>query len=114
MSTHKYMYIPEDIVRVIVGFADVPIDTRRAFGVYQKLVVDDKLEDLLAAVNKSKHTLIKMGDTTAYQTRCGKGCKLQHFVLRVNRYPEKDKYVLVKHYHKRNRWIQSIWVSVLT
>lgn len=90
------MYIPEDIVRAIVGFADVPIDTRRAFGVYKKVNVDDKLVDSLAAVNESKYTLINTKDTTVYQTRCSKGCKLQTFTLKVNRLTTHDQYVLVK------------------
>lgn len=105
------MHIPEDIVRHIVKLADVPIDTKLAFGVAGRLKLDTQLVELLDNVNHNKMGFILTGDTTVYVRKLVKGCKRREFRLRLNRYPDHNQVVLVKDYLKRNVWMETTWVS---
>lgn len=89
--------LPRDVVNIIVGFAEVDIDTRRSFGVYRRLNVDEEQRDLLATVNCKKRELIVTGDATVCRYRYSRGCKHKDTFIRVNRYTGMhDMYVLVK------------------
>ncbi len=104
------MYLPCEIVRKIVGYADVSIDTKRYFGVYTKLVVNSKLVDLLSSVNNNKRQLIKNDNTTITVIKNGHGCKLREYHLRINRYSNYDIFVLRKDYYKSNTITLYKWV----
>lgn len=105
-----YANLPRDVVNIIVGFAEVDIDTRRAFGVYRRLEVDECLRDMLATVNRKKRELVSTGDATVCRYRYTRGCKHKDTFIRVNRYtgrapaPMYDMYVLVKCTYKKQRF----------
>lgn len=103
------MYLPRELVGIIVGFADVSIDTKLHFGVNGKLMIDHDLVDALASVNKSKRKLITTGDTTVCKRKFYKGCKRRETSVRINRYTDGDKYVLLKYHYKRSRFTQMVF-----
>lgn len=103
------MYLPRELVDIIVGFADVSIDTKLHFGVCGKLNIDSELADALAYVNKSKHELIRTSDTTVCKHKFAKGCKRRETCVRINRFDGGDKYVLLKYYYKRNKFTQMVF-----
>ena len=97
--------IPADVCRLIVGLADVSIDTKLHFGVAGKLAVDSDLRCKLDHVIRSKLEAVRKGDTTAWSGKVKKGYKRAALELRINRWsPTTYRLVLCKDRKRKEGW----------